>query len=136
MKDLLQALLNIADKKVDIDLDSGWSQGSKTYLDALGDELKEVREEIDQQRLCYLEDELADILWVYACALKHLERETHLSSERVLQRANDKYQQRVTSILQDIPWDEVKKEQKQQLKQEFGHEQALKRPFYRPNKDQ
>ncbi|EJE4165225.1 nucleotide pyrophosphohydrolase [Vibrio parahaemolyticus] len=115
-------LYAIATRKSQYDQTNTWFKGVETYLDAIGKEVDEVREEISEDRFCYLEDELGDVLWNYLNVLKALEREKGIDLQRVLQRACTKYDQRVSAIESGRCWDEVKQQQKQTLYAE--HEAA------------
>ncbi len=113
------SLFDIARRKAKYDNTNTWYKGSETYFDALYQELEEVGEEITQTRLCYLEDELGDVLWNYLNLLMALEKEQGVDPTSVLSRAVNKYQQRVTTIENNGSWADVKAEQKLRLQQEF-----------------
>ena len=113
------SLFDIARRKAKYDNTNTWYKGSETYFDALYQELEEVGEEITQTRLCYLEDELGDVLWNYLNLLIALEKEQGIDPTSVLSRAVNKYQQRVATIENNGSWAEVKAEQKLRLQQEF-----------------
>ena len=113
------SLFDIARRKAKYDNTNTWYKGSETYFDALYQELEEVSEEITQTRLCYLEDELGDVLWNYLNLLMALEKEQGVDPTSVLSRAVNKYQQRVTTIENNGSWADVKAEQKLRLQQEF-----------------
>ena len=108
-------LLKIAERKSAIDADSDWYQGPETYLTGIENELAEVRSELNKHRRVYLEDELADVLWDYVNVLQALAKEQGIDPQRVLHRACQKYQERVTAIEQGQPWDEVKHRQSVEL---------------------
>ncbi|MCE2595970.1 hypothetical protein K6Y31_14245 [Motilimonas cestriensis] len=109
------ALLELAKRKSDFDQDNAWFKGSSTYLDAIKKEVDEVIEEIPKSRTNYLEDELADVLWNTLNALMALEQEAGISANNVLERACQKYEQRMTGIEAGVNWDDIKNEQKQAL---------------------
>lgn len=113
------SLFDIARRKAKYDNTNTWYRGSETYFDALYQELEEVGEEITQTRLCYLEDELGDVLWNYLNLLMALEKEQGIDPISVLSRAVNKYQQRVNTIENNGSWADVKAEQKLRLQQEF-----------------
>ncbi|WP_255960063.1 MazG nucleotide pyrophosphohydrolase domain-containing protein [Vibrio campbellii] len=113
------SLFDIARRKAKYDNTNTWYKGSETYFDALYQELEEVGEEITQTRLCYLEDELGDVLWNYLNLLMALEKEQGIDPTSVLSRAVNKYQQRVATIENNGSWAEVKAEQKRKLQQEY-----------------
>ncbi|HBH7911981.1 TPA: nucleotide pyrophosphohydrolase [Vibrio parahaemolyticus] len=116
--DTLKQLLKVAERKIERDQKGTWSKGSITYYQAMFDELEEVKAEMDGARLCYLEDELGDILWVYMCLLKNLEAEGTISAERVFERALSKYKERLDGINAGESWSEIKETQKQRLAEE------------------
>ncbi len=97
---------------------------SHSYLHEIKAEVDEVIEEIPNNRLCYLEDELADVLWDYLNAVSLLEKEQGVDLISVLIRACKKYDQRISAIEQGISWDEIKKTQKMQLAKELKDSQA------------
>ncbi len=113
------SLFDIARRKAKFDNTNTWYKGSETYFDALYQELEEVGEEITQTRLCYLEDELGDVLWNYLNLLMALEKEQGIDPTSVLSRAVNKYQQRVATIENNGSWADVKAEQKRKLQQEY-----------------
>ncbi|MFN1598314.1 MazG nucleotide pyrophosphohydrolase domain-containing protein [Vibrio harveyi] len=114
-----KALFDIAQRKAEYDKNNTWYRGSETYFDALHKELEEVSEEIAKERLCYLEDELGDVLWNYLNILMALEKEQGIDPYSVLNRAVEKYQARVTAIENNGSWAEVKVDQKEKLQQEY-----------------
>lgn len=117
MKDIT-SLLELAESKVVRDQKGTWSKGSITYYEAMFDELREVKAEIDSGRQCYLEDELGDILWVYLCMLKHMEVEGKVSLRRVFERSLEKYETRMNGMESGRSWDSIKEEQKKCLKKQ------------------
>lgn len=108
-------LLKIAARKATIDANSDWYQGPETYLSGIESELNEVRAELNKHRRVYIEDELADVLWDYVNVLQALAKEQGIDPQRILARACQKYQERVTAIEQDQSWDEVKRRQSVEL---------------------
>jgi len=118
MKDYFEKLMALSDLKLKRDLKGTWSKGSSTYFEALFDELDEVKEELNSDKQCYLEDELGDVLWDYLCLLKHLENEKRIDISTLLQRTNKKYARRVTGIINGEAWDAIKSEQKHCLENE------------------
>lgn len=115
---LLGELQKIAALKSQRDLKGSWFKGSSTYLDALVEEISEVKEELVSGRQCFLEDELGDLLWDFVCLIEHLELEGKVDKERVFQRSVDKYAERVTNRSPGETWDDVKLRQKLELKKE------------------
>ncbi len=89
------------------------------YLRGLQDEVAEVTAEIIPQNSVYLEDELADIAWDYACVLAQLEQAGYIdSAESVIDHALSKYTERAPAFLEasEDMWEEVKANQKENLK--------------------
>ncbi len=116
---LLEQLQLIAKKKAQKDLQGTWFKGSTTYLDALRDEIAEVKDELCLKRQCFLEDELGDLLWNFVCTLEHLEREGKISKTAVFRRAKKKYAERVTNRCVGESWEDVKIRQKRELLFEY-----------------
>ncbi len=90
------------------------------YLAGLKDEVEEVREEIKEQNRVFLEDELSDIAWDYACVLAQLEHVGYIeSAEAVIAHGFDKYSERAPAFLEasEEMWDTIKAKQKRELKQ-------------------
>lgn len=117
---LVEQLQVVAQEKAQRDLMGTWFHGSQTYLDALADEILEVKTELQLGRQCFLEDELADLLWNIVCLIEHLELEDKVDQKQVFQRALKKYSERVTERLPNETWNDVKARQKLELKKEFG----------------
>lgn len=114
-----QSLLEIAKRKNRYDQTNPWAEGSITYLTEIKKEVDEVIEELQDNRLCYLEEELGDILWDYLNMLLALVAECGIDIESVLKRANQKYEERVSGLENDIDWDEIKRVQKKRLAKEL-----------------
>ncbi|WP_045464924.1 MazG nucleotide pyrophosphohydrolase domain-containing protein [Vibrio hyugaensis] len=124
--DSFKALFEVAQRKAEYDKNNTWYQGSNTYFEALYQELEEVSEEKAKGRVCYLEDELGDVLWNYLNLLIALEKEEGINAKSVLNRAVEKYQARVTAIENGGSWADVKAEQKSKMKNEFEVKQSNK----------
>lgn len=117
--DNLKQLIQTVKVKEQIDQKNDWSNGSETYFEEMQKEIQETLVEYKSNKQVYLEDELGDILWDYLNLLTNLEKENKIESiEKIFQRANKKYTQRVTGIQNGTGWDKVKQIQKQELKQE------------------
>ncbi|WP_256383230.1 MazG nucleotide pyrophosphohydrolase domain-containing protein [Photobacterium toruni] len=114
----LLLLRKVAHLKLVRDLKGSWCQGSNTYFNAIYDELLEVKAEIENNKQCFLEDELGDVLWNYICLLHHLEYEKKISVESVFNRVVNKYSERVNGINNGECWDDIKCRQKDILQQE------------------
>ncbi len=90
------------------------------YLRGLQDEVAEVTAEIIPSNSVYLEDELSDIAWDYACVLAQLEQAGYIeSAEGVIAHGLAKYTERAPAFLEasEDMWEEVKATQKEKLKQ-------------------
>lgn len=89
------------------------------YLSGLKDEVEEVVVEVKENNAVYLEDELSDIAWDYACVLASLEQKGLIkSAEAVLAHGLEKYSERAPAFLEasEDHWETVKKIQKEVLK--------------------
>ena len=107
-----ETLINIAKRKSAYDQTNPWYNGSKTYLSEIKSEIDEVIEEIPKDRLCFLEDELADVLWDYLNIIMSLEKETGVELKSVLSRACQKYETRIAGIENGESWAQIKAKQK------------------------
>lgn len=119
-------LIAIAKRKAEFDKDNTWYAGASTYLSEMKKEVDEVIEEIPNKRICYLEEELGDVLWDYFNAVLSLEKEQGVKLDSIINRACRKYDERVMAIENGISWDEVKNKQKQLLEQEQAKLEQLK----------
>lgn len=119
---LITALQQVAKTKAQRDLTGTWFKGSETYLDALSDEIAEVKSELDSNRQCFLEDELGDLLWDFVCLIEHLELEGKIIKKQVFRRALKKYSERVTFREEDETWESIKQKQKLELQQELDRQ--------------
>lgn len=115
----MDKLIQVVKRKAEFDKTNPWYEGSEKYLSEIKNEVDEVLEELPKDRLCYLEDELGDVLWDYLNAVMSLEKEKGVQLESIIQRASKKYQERLTAIENNIAWDEVKQKQKDALNQEY-----------------
>ncbi len=115
-----EKLLDIVKRKSLIDESSEWPSNSKNYLVELKSEIDEVAEELANNRDCYLEDELGDVLWDYLNLLVSLEKERGLKTQNILARACKKYEQRVSGVETGEQWKDVKERQKKALALEQG----------------
>ncbi len=128
---MLNKLLEIVKEKNKIDQNQEWYTWAKIYLDWLKDEVIEVEEELKENNSVYLEDELWDILWDLLNLIEWLKKEWKIWwLEDVLKRAEKKYYERISWIdkvnwlKKKSKWSEIKKKQKQELKEE--HEKKYK----------
>lgn len=117
MKDF-EKLIEIARRKSLFDEGNDWSSGAETYLSEIKKEVDEVVEEIPKSRECYLEDELGDVLWDYLNIVLALEKEQGIDLTSVIQRASQKYEERVSGIESGLLWKDVKTKQKERLARE------------------
>ena len=106
--DSVAKLFEVVKKKAQIDQTNSWSNGFSTYLNEIKKELAEVEEEIHSDRICYLEDELGDVLWDYLNLLLCLENEKGINVVNVFERALSKYDERISNIEAGIMWAETK----------------------------
>lgn len=113
-----EQLIAIAKRKSEYDKNNPWYQGSSTYLTEIKQEVDEVIDEIPNKRICYLEEELGDVLWDYLNAVLSLEKENGVKLDAIVKRACQKYEERISAIENGIDWDEVKAKQKVALAQE------------------
>lgn len=116
----IQKLIQIVKRKAALDQGNTWTNGSSTYLEEIKKEVDEVIEEIPKQRDCYLEDELADVLWDYLNALHALEQERGIKTEAVLARACIKYEERISGLESGKSWLEIKQVQKNKFAKEIN----------------
>ena len=98
-------------------MDSDW------LLQAMRDEIDEVKEEIKPNNKAHLEDELSDILWGWLSLIENLKDEGYVGShEAIIQRGLKKYEERILSLYGDerdhAIWREVKAKQKVALEKE------------------
>ncbi|MCL9783973.1 nucleotide pyrophosphohydrolase [Vibrio sp. S4M6] len=124
----LAELVEISRRKAEIDKAGDWGADPILYLNEIKNEVDEVLEELPKQRLCYLEDELADVLWDYINAVIALEANGAASIDSVLERACRKYQERVSAIESGKSWESIKEKQKRALKLENGRIQSVGNP--------
>ena len=118
-------LIELVDFKNEIDIKRGEARHMDINwaLDEIIDEVREVREEIKDNNHTYIDDELADILWGWLMLAKKTNYKNLSSSiETIVDKALDKYSQRVSALKGDKDdsqrWKEVKKIQKRRLEEE------------------
>ena len=120
----IRELIKIARRKLEIDKNKNenerWSEGSETYFEEMQKEIQEAQEENKEKNHIKLEDELGDILWDYANLLVNLEHEQKINLNNVFQRAVKKYEERIKGIENNVPWSEIKKKQKEEIKKEIN----------------
>ena len=116
----ISKLLALVAIKIKIDGKADWSKGSSTYFEELKKEIDEVSDELDSNRQCYLEDELGDVFWDYLNLLQNLEAEGKILTEKVFERASEKYEERLAAISSGSSWASVKAKQKLALASELN----------------
>ncbi len=121
----MKKLIELAVLNHQIDLKRGESKymDNEWLLNAIIDEVKEVKEEIRPNNVAHLEDELSDILWGWLTIVEKLKDRGYVTShEAILQRALKKYEERILALKGDerdhTIWKEVKARQKEELEKE------------------
>ncbi len=98
-------------------MDSAW------LLQAMRDEIDEVKAEIKPNNKAHLEDELSDILWGWLTLIENLKEEGYIGThQEVIERGLKKYQERILPLYGDERdhqiWRDVKAKQKEALSKE------------------
>lgn len=102
------------------ELRKNWNT-SEMYIKHLKKELEEMEEEVKKDNIPYLEDELWDILWDFLNLAYTLKLEWFIESEeQIFKRCEKKFSERISAIKNWIPWEEIKKKQKEELKNEYN----------------
>ena len=121
----LDKLIKLVGYKHQIDLKRGEAKymDSDWLLNAIVEEVQEVKEEILPNNTAHLEDELSDILWGWLSIVEKLKDEGYVSShEAILERGLKKYEERILALKGDERdheiWKEVKMKQKEELERE------------------
>lgn len=86
-----------------------------TYIEELQSEIEEMKAEMKENNSVYLEDELWDILWDYLNIVYLLEKKGYINAGRVIERSEKKFGERIIWTEQNIPWNDIKSKQKQEL---------------------
>ena len=93
-----------------------------TYFKNIHLELEEVEKELKKDNSVYLEDELWDVLWDYLCLLNSLKEKWYITSiDKIIERSYNKFVWRIWENADCKwlkSWDEIKKIQKEELKDE------------------
>lgn len=124
MKDLLSKINKLSQKRLEYYFNHKWDgfyKGEETYINAIRNELEEVKDEIKKNNSVLLEDELWDVLWTYLCLLNSLEKEWFITStDKVFERSYKKYSERIDVITwkNNWEWRDVKNKQKRDLEKE------------------
>lgn len=114
----LNDIIQLIHDKAVIDQNENWCQGSSTYFAEIRKELDEAETELGENKKCYLEDELGDVLWDYLNLLKNLELEDKIELEKVFERCTKKYSERLRGRKNGKSWNDIKKGQKKELLEE------------------
>jgi hypothetical protein len=133
----LKEIIELVKHKYQMDLkrDEAKFMDNFWLLDAIAEEVEEVRAEVKVNNIAHLEDELSDILWGWLTLIENLKANGYVNShEAVIKRALKKYEERILPLHGDerdhAIWREVKMKQKEVLKKEkFRHEV---REYYKP----
>ncbi|MDD2693875.1 MAG: MazG nucleotide pyrophosphohydrolase domain-containing protein [Candidatus Gracilibacteria bacterium] len=122
MLSIIQKLIILTEKRIPFLMkhgDGNFFKGSQTFFDGILDEMNEVKEELENGKQVYLEDELGDVFWDYICLLENLEQEGKINKEKVFERCYTKFSERLNiDGSNNGNWIEVKRMQKERLKQE------------------
>ena len=121
----MNKLIELVGYKHQIDLKRGEAKymDSEWLLNAIVEEVQEVKEEIRPNNVAHLEDELSDILWGWLTIVEKLKDKGYVRSHAaILKRGLKKYEQRILSLKGDEQdhgiWKEVKARQKVELEKE------------------
>ncbi len=121
----MKKLIELVAHKHQIDQKRGEAKYMDTdwLLNAIVDEINEVKDEIRPNNVAHLEDELSDILWGWLTLVEKLKDRGYVTShEAILQRALKKYEERILPLKGDkrdkAIWKEVKARQKEELERE------------------
>ena len=121
----LEKLIELVAHKHKIDLKRGEAKymDSEWLLNAIVDEVQEVKEEIKPNNIAHLEDELSDVLWGWLTIVEKLKDEGYVRShEAILERGLKKYEERILALKGDerdhAIWKEVKERQKEKLERQ------------------
>jgi NTP pyrophosphatase (non-canonical NTP hydrolase) len=98
------------------------------YMEALIDELEEVKVEIKENNEIYLKDELGDILWNFSVLIALLENRGFLEkADSVFEQAYTKYSERSPAFLKldNNLWEQIKKTQKERLEKQHQEKYEL-----------
>ena len=121
----MKKLIELVAYKHQIDLKRAEAKymDSEWLLNAIVEEVQEVKDEIKPNNVAHLEDELSDVLWGWLTIVEKLKDEGYVTShEAILERGFKKYEQRILSLKGDerdhVIWKEVKAWQKEELEME------------------
>ena len=124
MKDL-KKIIELVNKKCDLDISRDDKNLIDPYwlLEAILQEVQEVKEEIKPNNTPHLEDELGDILWGWIALVEKLKRQGFVGThEDIFKRMLKKYRERIEPLdgtIKDYEtWQDVKIKQKEALDRE------------------
>ena len=124
MKDL-KKIIELVNKKCDLDISRDDKNLIDPYwlLEAILQEVQEVKEEIKPNNSPHLEDELGDILWGWIALVEKLKRQGFVGThEDIFKRMLKKYRERIEPLdgtIKDYEtWQDVKIKQKEALDRE------------------
>ena len=124
MKDL-KKIIELVNKKCDLDISRDDKNLIDPYwlLEAILQEVQEVKEEIKPNNTPHLEDELGDILWGWIALVEKLRRQGFVGThEDIFKRMLKKYRERIEPLdgtIKDYEtWQDVKIKQKEALDRE------------------
>lgn len=104
-----------------VQLDKLWKWMSPDILEAfdwLIDEVNEAKHEYINKKQVFLEDELWDILWTILRIIELSDQEKVINKDKILHRIEKKFSQRTYGLRDWLKWNDIKKEQKIELKKE------------------
>lgn len=122
----MSTLLELSKRKYQFDKKET-KYDSHLYIEEMKKELDEVLVELQNGTRVHLEDELGDVLWDFCNIVVALEKNGSISLHEVFRRSCEKYEQRISGIEQGKRWEDIKKEQKKQLKFEEQNNSSSKK---------
>ncbi len=121
----LKKIIELVNKKCDLDISRDDKNLIDPYwlLEAILQEVQEVKEEIKPNNSPHLEDELGDILWGWIALVEKLKRQGFVGThEDIFRRTLKKYRERIEPLdgtMKDYEtWQDVKIKQKEALDRE------------------
>ena len=121
----LKKIIELVNKKCDLDISRDDKNLIDPYwlLEAILQEVQEVKEEIKPNNTPHLEDELGDILWGWIALVEKLKRQGFVGThEDIFKRMLKKYRERIEPLdgtIKDYEtWQDVKIKQKEALDRE------------------
>lgn len=118
----IEKIIALSKKRINYlhNVDNRWFyKWNKTYINAIIEELEEVKKEIKENNSIYLEDELWDVFWAYICLLNSMEEEWLINKKKVFERSYNKFSERIWPDWNWWRnWEEIKNKQKEERKKE------------------